>query len=72
MKKPKIIRSEFEMWAMGTPVLYASCSVNQGIIDMSLRFWAYVDNGAYKVTLGTTTLYCGESFADAVGAFDAA
>jgi len=72
MKKPKIVKSEFELWARGTPVLYASCFITWGEIKYRLSFWAYAATCAYKVTQGAVTLYYGSSFEDAAAVFKAA
>lgn len=74
MDKLLIVKSEFEDWGKNKLIEYASKSIEsasrQGIMHR-LIFGVYV-GGGYKVTLGSETMYEGDSFTAAEEAFHSA
>lgn len=72
MPKHNIDPKEFDKWAANKEVEYASVSVarkTQPTHKDRLRFWVAL-NGNYRVTLGTSTLYSGDSFNQAATVYN--
>lgn len=70
MKRPQIEKGAYEAWAKSKVIEYAAARVITYPDGYIRLVFAVTLSGEYRVILGRTTLYAGDSFDAAKQAFD--